>query len=381
MIPRVQSILDGVSAAEVQQVARAVLESPDAAASGDHRWEELSAVHNDARTLAIVRCSGTASVGGQTGGWSCVVKVIDPSVEANVAAAWNDPTFEEKVYELGLLQDTGAPFRPARCFRVSRPDENVKLFWLEDLGGAPQPPWSLDLYLGAARHIGEFNGRMALDPPDLPFELPVDVHRARRTASRHYANMDSLLELRSDPLVRTALGDVQVDTVIELSTLWGQVHEVSPRLPHGVVFGDCHARNLFPLEEETVAVDWAGLAVDPIGADVSVLIGSGLSWSIDEALMVVQNERQIFDAYVDGLRQAGWDGEYEDVRRAFFTHFPLYLSFSALLPVWIRSGGTKQQREFLEARFGAALEELPGRMPPLSAHIPSYAEELRRLLE
>ncbi len=379
-VDRLAVILGGVSLSEFESVARSIFADPTVMLIGQPGWRTIDAVHNDRRTLGLAKVTGRAKTQNGILDWSCVIKVIDPSLGANVAAAWVNVDIEEQVYELGLMVDEHLPFRPAKCFRTDRIDDGIKLFWLEDLSDAPHPPWSLDLYLTAARHVGEFNGQLALNPPELPFDLPVDVHRVRRNAGANLENVTSFYENRTDPIIMKALDGVPPESVVELSELWGKLHEVSPALPHGVVFGDCHARNLFPFKNETVAVDWAGLAFDPIGADVSVLIGSGLTWGIDEALMIVENERLIFDSYLSGLEAAGWSGDLLDVRRAFFTHFPLYLGFSAILPEWIRSGQIEVRRDFAEARYGATLEELPGRMPPITARIPGYVDELRGLL-
>ncbi len=382
MNPNIESILDGVSTGDIALVVRNALGNPAASVIGKPTWREIDAVHNDQRTLAIVRCSGAADSGGKTVTWSCVVKIIDSSQEANVAASWNDPAMEEKVYELGLMTDLGVPFRPAKCFGVNPLRNDVKLIWLEDLGSAPQPPWTMDEYLQVALHVGEFNGRMIVDPPKLPFNLPVDGHRARRNAigSTFSERFASIRENSSHPVLQAALQDVSIKSVVELNSLFGELHEVSPGLPHGLVFGDCHARNLFPLEHETVAVDWAGLASDPVGTDLSVLVGSAFSWSVDEAVMVAQNEPAIFEMYKNGLRNAGWDGEWDDVRRAFFTHLPIYLMFSIGLVELIRSGKANGRKEWFEARRGASFQEIPERMAPIIALIPGYVEELRQLL-
>lgn len=376
-----KSIIENIRPSELESVVRNETGEPAALVSGNHTWQAIDAVHNDQRTRAIVRVSGQAMVGGAIRDWSCVVKLIDPSLESGDAAAWNDPTIEEKVYELGLFADSGVPLRPARCFGISQVDERTKLIWLEDMGKAPQPPWTAGQYMSAARHAGEFNGLMTQEPPVLPFELPVDVHRARRNAMNGGPAIQSLLENSSHPLLRAALQDVPAESVAELDSLCGELHETTPRLPHGIAFGDFHARNLFPLGHETVAIDWAGLASDPVGADLSVLVGSGFSWGIDEAIMVGQSEPAIFEAYMDGLKASGWSGTRNDVRRAFFTHLPMYLAWAALLTDGIRSGRANARRDWVEARRGASFEEIPEKMAPIVALIPGYVSELRQLLE
>jgi hypothetical protein len=371
---RAEKLLSEVPLSDFEEVVRVITSDSLATLHGHPTWTSIGAVHNDQRTIGILKITGQANTRTGVEDWSCIAKIVDPSADlTNATVAWMNLDVEEQVYDLGLMIT-------AICYRTQRLDNSVKLFWLEDLSGAPQSPWTLDQYVSAARHIGEFNGHMATNPPDLPFELPVDGHISRRKLGNNPEAVASLYENRTHPLIKEALGDVPPERVVQLSDLWGKLHEISPDLPHATAFGDCHARNLFPLADETVAVDWAGLADEPIGADISVLIGSGLSWGLDEALMIIENEPMIYDSYVSGLASSGWTGDLSNVRRGFFTHFPLYLNVSAVLSERIRSGHADRRREFVEARFGSTLEEIPRKMPPITAHIPAYVDELRQLL-
>ncbi len=382
MNANVTAIFESVSDREFRSVASRAIGDPEATPTGRPNWEDIDAVHNDQRTVAIVRCGGQAKTGSNLVDWSVVAKVVDLSMPINVAAEWMSPEIEEMIYELGLLANTGVPFQPAKCFGVSEIGGNKKLLWLEDLGKAPQPPWGLEQYVQVAGHLGRFNGLLATDPPDLPFPLPVDVHRARFRAVQKQVpeQIDSLRKHESLPLVKTAMQDVAVDDVSELDHLWSELIEVSSELPHGVAFGDCHARNLYPLASETVAIDWAGLASEPIGADLSVLVGSALSWGINEGIMVAQHEDEIFEAYVRGLRAGGWNGQASDVRLAFFTHLPLYLILSATLPASIATGKAEARRDWIEARRSSTFEEIPEQIAPILALTPRYVTELRNLL-
>jgi hypothetical protein len=214
----------------------------------------------------------------------------------------------------------------------------------------------------------------------LPFDIPVDVHRQRKALVDFEFLLASLAENAAHPIVKTAYRDIPVELTLEFESLWEQLLEMTPTLPHGIAFGDSHARNLFPLGQETVAVDWAGLAQDPVGSDLSVLVGSGFTWGIDEAVMVAEHEPSIFESYVEGLKESGWRGERDDIRRAFFTHVPLYLCLTAQAPAAVATGRGERRRAFWERRTETTLEELPERVVPIIAPIPGYVSELRNLL-
>ncbi len=133
---------------------------------------------------------------------------------------------------------------------------------------------------------------------------------------------------------------------------------------------------MFPLGSETVGIDWASLTIDPIGVDIGVLIGSALSWGVEEAQTITQNESAIFDSYVSGLESAGWTGDVQNVRLAFFGQFTGYLVFTGTMPIWVEEYANR-----IERRYGVSLEELPEHIAPVIALIPGYVEELKQLLD
>ena len=378
MNEQISSIMRGISNDTYATVARNILRNSEIEVTGDTVFTELSVVHNDQRTVGIVRVTGTAIVQGKRCNWSSVAKMIDMSQEVNDAGAWVDPLIEEKIYQLGLFGDGIAPVRPAKCYSTSSLEERYKVFFLEDLTDAPQPPWSLDQYLTAARHAGQFNAANSLSPPVLPFEVPVDVHVERRKVFPFPERMSLLMENRSSSAVVDAMGDVPIEAVEELYKLWCDVHRITPDLPHGVAFGDYHARNLFPVDEQTVAIDWAGLANEPLGADVSVLIGSAFSWRHEESELAVESTHELIEAYLSGLTEGGWLGDPDQVRIAAYSHIPFYL---CLLPILANNVGlgNDTRRSFMEARFGAAFEEFPSYVRPRIAAIPNVINAIKAL--
>ena len=331
----------------------------------------------DPRTLGVVKVSGMAETGnGGPTPWSAVAKVVDLAGTTIADAQWTRPEIEETVYEEGYFADDGQRFRPARCHLVSRPESTIRVFWLEDLTGAEHAPFGVEQLSEMARHLGEWSGAHR-DIPDLKFALPRDLYLTRWAQpglESRYARLRTL-----DPVVlRKSYRDVSLDVHSELRARLIAQNERTKTHPHGVAFGDCHVGNLFHLPGETIAVDWATVADDPIGADGGSMIGSmlGRAGLVD----VIRNERALFDCYFEGLRATDWKGERDDVRRGYFCQFGHYLvSTVGLMPVAVEHGDWPQA--IMEARLEASWDEIQDMLSQVIATYPAYLAEVTELAE
>ena len=268
----------------------------------DPTFSTIDTTHNDDRTIGIVKFSGTAVIGnnGSQQKWSSVVKIIDQTVPTDDAAAWGFPENEAKVYELGLLADDGVQLRPAKCYLAQQNSDGIHILSLQDLSGAPQPPWTLDHFINTANHLGQFNGFHFINKTELPIKVAQDAYYLRMTTIEWYSEYSKLMEMPDDPILRRVFRDTPLEPGLEYSAQLERALEVAKSLPHSLSFGDSHARNLFPLGSETVGIDWANLTNDPIGCDIGVLIGSPLSFTEAEVQLSAQNEQEIYESYVDG---------------------------------------------------------------------------------
>lgn len=365
-----------VDLATVTRVAGKALGGEGWALEGRPDVSPIGAVHNDRRTLAILRVSGQATLDSSRAPWSAVVKVVDPRIQSGEAAKWVSVEAEEKVYELGLFQGTDVPFRAARCYAIANQDSGLRHLWLEDLTGAPVPPWTIDQYVQTSYNLGRFDGGNAVEPPEIPLELPSRIFLKRwAEPSQITARFDVLRGPHAGALARGRLREA-----LRLEALAHRLSAVASSLPTTVAHGDSHARNLFPVGAQTVAIDWSGLSREPLGADMGVLAGSGLTWGVDEAVAVASNERSMFSRYLEGLADAGWDGDVDDVRVAFFAQFTLYLSAIVITPVQLAAGELEGRRPFYEARLQTKLEDLPARLDHATALLLPFIDELDALL-
>ena len=340
----------------------------------------LTAVYGhiaDPRTLGVVKVSGMAETG--TDGavpWSAVAKVVDLAGTTIADAQWTRPESEEIVYEEGYFSGDGHKFRPASCYLVSRPERSVRVFWLEDLTGAEHFPFGVEQLTEMARHLGEWSGTHR-NIPDLKLALPRDLYLTRWALpdiENRYARLRTL-----DPVtLRKSYGNISLEVLAELRTRLIAQNNRTRTHPHGLAFGDCHGGNLFHLPGETIAIDWATLADEPIGADCGSMIGSMLLRP--GLLEVMRNERALFDCYLEGLEASGWKGERDDIRRGYFCQFGHYLASSVgLMPAAVEHGDWPQA--IIEDRFEASWDEVQDLIAQVIATYPAYLAEVTELAE
>ena len=365
-------------------VARGVLGDDSVTLVGDPAYAEIDKPHLDDRTIGIVKVSGTAVTGdsGSHQNWSTVLKIVDQSVPTNDAAAWAFPENEARVYELGIFANDGTQLRPARCYLTHVNADGLIMLWLEDLSAAPQPPWSVDQFISTASHLGQFSGYHFTNKTELPFEVARDAFHLRSQGSPFRATYDRLAEMRDDSIVRRVFGDANLDLNMEYLAMAEQGWELAKSLPHSLAFGDAHSRNLFPLGSETVGIDWASLAFDPIGCDIGVLLGSPLSFGKVDIQLTTNHEQEIYDSYVNGLQSTGWNGNLDHVRLGFFMHFSVYLLWMPTMASRYEMMLNDEHRRVQEEkRVGTALADIPELKAKVVALMPKYTEELKQLLE
>jgi hypothetical protein len=381
---QVEKLLAGVGNTTFETVARGVLDDDSATLNSKPVFEEITTSHADLRTIGIVKISGTAQSASDPNGksteraWSTVVKIIDPKKEARRAILDN----EAQVYKLGLFSGDEAPFRAAKCYFIGSHENDLSTLWLEDLSTAPQPPWNLEQFTAAANHIGQFNGHHLKHDTKLPIDVLNDSYITRLDRHDRSSIADELVEKRDTDAVKSAYAESSIESTIHLFELADRLIDAGQQIEHGLAFGDAHSRNLFPVDGQTIGIDWGTVGMEPVGSDIGVLLGSPLSYGIQEASLAIQNERAMYDSYVVGLRSRGWDGDDDELRLGFFCQFAFYIELLGGLPVAISKivSDHPERIEFIEKRFGVRFDDLPAHLAPVLAAIPRYTEELDALL-
>ena len=381
MDERLLSILEGTTASELAEVAGAALASEGPAKLvGTPTFAEITTPHADARTIGIVLVSGMAlgAPDAPAQAWSSVTKIIDLAVEGHFNSA-TSPENEEQVYDRGIFAGMGLKFRPARCHHISRPSEGLKVLWLEDLTGAKGAPFEVHELAQMVRHLGEWNAVLAATPPSLDFSIGRDFPVRRWDHWNFPARLGDLGDLVGNSMLREMYARQPLDVAAEFVSVFGRLVEQSKSLPHALSIGDAPIGNFFYRPEETVAVDWSGLSIDPLAADGGCLIGSALTWGRQFADIAAQ-ERELFESYAAGLVDGGAKEDRRVMRSGYLAQMALYLGTTAIFPTMLPGPRAILSREFLEKRFGGPLEEFGGVAARVIDLLPSYIKEIRGLL-
>ncbi|MEA2660829.1 MAG: hypothetical protein QOH08_401 [Chloroflexota bacterium] len=279
----------------------------------------------------VFRVSGTARDGAAVRDWSVVVKVLRPAydvllawfpeesrAELEDAHRWDR---EVHAYESGLLDRLPAGLAAPRCLGVRRDADRCWL-WLEDLGPT-DPGWDVPRYALAARHLGRFNGAFpAASVPDAAWLshgwLRTWLVTGFGSRAEFVLGNDDVWE---HEIVRSAFA---ADDRERLERHWAERAAVLDRLdalPQTLCHLDAFRANLIGRtnargEPETVAIDWAGMGLAPIGAEVGQLVMGSVSFA-DYRQDIRELAPAAVDGYIAGLRESGWNDAERDVRTGF----------------------------------------------------------------
>lgn len=285
-------------------------------------------------TSGIFRVAGQVDTGHGQRQWSMVVKILGPP-ELPRPSDHHDPWRELSVYRSGVFAELCGRVRSSRCYAIEE-RKGLQFLWLEDLSNAPQPPWESEHYIAVAHHFGQFNAHWPED--NLPQWEWLSRENLRDTflSPRVQNYFEQLDELRNHPLVqRAAPPDVLSDLFQQRKDL-DTLIEKAEAAPRGICHLDCHSKNLFPMQDPqhdsyTVAIDWSHVGIYCYGMDVAHMVSSAMKWLELSPAYAGPLVDQVFDAYLDGLKKAGWSGNEEQIRLTYLTR----LGFEAVRDVSI----------------------------------------------
>jgi hypothetical protein len=290
--------------------------------------------------------AGVGEDQGEVVQWSLVLKMIQSP--ANVGAIdmgegkdqthWNYWKREKHVYQSDLLDDIPAGLKAPCCFGIEERPGNVIWLWLEEVEDVYGGKWSLKRYGLAARHFGRFNASF-LVKQSLPKYGWLSVGLLRQWCSAvqmwapRFSDFDRESSVWEDSRVRQIFPLAEQAPFFDLMEDRERFLVALDRLPQTICHRDAYPTNLMTRhgkngEEETVALDWALTGVGPVGEEIAQLALGALDRIQD--VEVVDIKRIIFDAYVEGLREVGWEGDAQVARFGFVTSTALRVGLMLL---------------------------------------------------
>jgi hypothetical protein len=292
------------------------------------------------RTLRLY--SGTALTEGQLIPWRLILKVIRPPDGGRTFVP--DDQFwarEVDVYRSGLLDQLPGNLRAPRAVQIATDANGAHWLWLEHVTDLYDRHWPLAAFGLAARHLGRFNGAYLTSRqiPTFSWLMPNWADGSVEPA-RLAACLPVLEQLLSDQRVRSAFPTPIAARACRLLSNQQRLVAILTDLPQALCHHDAAQANLVASrwadgEIETVAIDWESIGPGAIGADLASLVFGTMRRGDFDSNGADDLDRVAFVGYLNGLRDAGWDGPAQQVRLGYTAAISLRWSllFSALRAV------------------------------------------------
>lgn len=272
-------------------------------------------------SLGVWRLQGSADDGGGPVPWSIVLKGWPAEGPRMPPTAWDWPLRELELYRSGILHDLpGGATSPRYVGDLVRPDGSTWI-WLEDVTGVPEDPWPLERYGTIARQLGQFNGAYLTGRP-----VP-DVPCLSRSWLRQWVELAApeiamLADNADNPVVWTIFPPHVIDALLRLWTVRHAIYASLEQLPQTFCHLDVFRRNIFYHagtngSARTVLVDWSFAGIAALGEEIAPLVAASVSFMEVPVTDIRQLEEIVLHAYLDGLRDAGWRGDPEQVRDVY----------------------------------------------------------------
>jgi hypothetical protein len=176
----------------------------------------------------------------------------------------------------------------------------------------------MERYLLAARHLGQFN---AAHPAGRTAPYPWLSRSPLREALKEFApGLERLSEARREhTFVAQAVSDHAAAALGALPRKTVHWLDRMDNLPQVVCHWDAHRANLISHATvdgalETVAIDWAGVGWGAVGSELSKFLSQTVNFFGLDATTLPALDAKMFEHYVVGLREAGWEGDPRAVR-------------------------------------------------------------------
>jgi hypothetical protein len=294
-------------------------------------------------TAGVYRFCGTGRTGAKQQHWSLILKIVQWQdltdwLGRDFSAIPENVTYwkrEALVFQLKILDDCTEGLVPVRCFDVVEKGADTIWLWFEDLQEAADFEWNLDRHILAARHFGQFNGAHIERRLDFLPWIHSNSSFLKLFTDALYRRENALKkpDVMQHPIVQKAFPQSIIDRWMRVldsrDIILNRLDGLTQTLSHQ----DTDKRNLFSRRgddgrEQTAVIDWAFLGLAAVGEDLGNQVFGNLSFLFVDFSAAREYQEAAFDAYVEGLREAGWQGSMDDVRFAFRANALHYLALA-----------------------------------------------------
>ena len=284
-------------------------------------------------TAGIYKFAGQAQSHEQIIPWSVILKIAQwvdftgtPLEKGylNDPLDWNYWKREALAYQSGILEKVQGHLIPVKCLHISEPTDTSVWIWQEEVNEPNRSNWILDRHILAARHFGEFGGAHIGFKPNANDNSWICRQFIRQWATLgvKFGALNELTEQSEfwkHPYTQMALPQFTFKQLQELIANIDSLCNALEKQPQTLSHQDANWTNLFATQdqqgrEQTTVIDWSFLGLAAVGEDLGMQTSSNLSNFYVDPMQAKTYYYSALDAYLDGLRQAGWHGNETSVR-------------------------------------------------------------------
>jgi hypothetical protein len=155
------------------------------------------------------------------------------------------------------------------------------------------------------------------------------------------------------------------------------------QLPQTLCHMDAFKRNLFSRHSttgdyEAIGVDWAFTGRGAVGEEIVPLVMASAAFMDVDMSDLPELDAIVFDGYLQGLRQAGWQGDARLARLGYAAASPLRYGFGARF--WVETARDESRQARFERAIGMPIEAWADSFGVWNRFLVARAEEARGLL-
>jgi hypothetical protein len=370
-------------------LVRAIL---DHGAAEVMNWEVIPIVQGRASPAAVYRIAGNAQTKDGVLPWSLVLKESNPPTASTVGdKPSNDPKSwwywkrELLLYQSGLFAELPEGFVTPQVYCIEDEPEFNRI-WMEDVREDVGAIWPLQHYGHVAQHFGRFNGLYLAQRPIPPWPWLMPDLIAFRVGKAEWADFahhyPTLRE--TNLLVQRGWTD---DLFAAFDRIWHEREhflQVLANLPQTLLHNDAGRKNLFARRHpaasfETVVLDWGATGMGAIGEDLATIVAQPVWWFNGvRPEELPELDAIAFPAYVQGLRDVGWQGNPALARLGYTLHMVLHHGLAIFWMEW--AARNENTRIWIETTIGHPMEEIADVMRSLRSYVVARADEARSLI-
>jgi hypothetical protein len=353
-------------------------------------WKQTTLSQQGQRT--VFRFAGIGYEGSTPHPWALILKEIKAPESPDAVDHAPDCGWywlrEPLLYAAGVPQSLNRGLRSSglrspRCLGVVEPAPHIRWIWLEDLQDCYAGKWPLQRFASAAYQLGTFNGSYLVDKP-LPMAPWLTNDGLRQESASKIANLVRLRNptIWARPLLQSAFPTSILADLDRLSADRERFLAGAAALPRTFCHLDAHSDNMAAIEGtsdmvQTVLFDWALAGYGALGEDIRHLVWVTL---LEFKLDIADAERletTVFDSYIQGLADAGWKADPDQVRYAYLMSSVLTFTFEMEAVDFVLSTDVVG----LERHYGWSLARMVEQNAGITYLLLERADTLRTMLD